>query len=333
MRAIGFDTNGSPDVLRELELPVPAPGPGQVLVEVAYAGVNFAEVQHRRGEFGEPDGPGGTDVPGLEVSGHVAALGEGVSGFTEGEAVAAYLPAFGGYAQYAVAPAVFVHPLRTDAGDIPLDVAGGISCVLPTAYGLLEGAGRLRGGDTVLIHAAAGGVGSAAAQLARALGAGRVLGTVGSPDKVGYALSLGYDEVFVRDAFAGSVSGVDLVLDPVGGPVREASLTVLAPFGRVVPFGDAGRHGDWTTSVRDLWKHNRSVSGFNIGDLARRAPALLAGYTRSAFALLAAGKVTVDITAALPLTAAARAHQALEAGTTLGKTVLVVAETQPTQPT
>ncbi|MFE2430633.1 zinc-binding dehydrogenase [Streptomyces sp. NPDC059373] len=108
--------------------------------------------------------------------------------------------------------------------------------------------------------------------------------------------------------------------------MRETSLKVLAPFGRVVVFGDAGRHEDWTTSVRDLWKHNRSVSGFNIGDLARRAPELLAAYTRSSRELLAAGTVAVDITGTLPLAEAARAHKALEAGTTRGTVVLRVAE-------
>jgi len=324
MRAIGFDVNGGPEVLRALEVPVPVPGPGQVLVRVAYAGVNFAEVQHRRGEFGEPDGPGGLDIPGLEVSGHVAALGEGVTGLTGGEPVTAYLPAFGGYAEYALAPAVFVQPLRTPAGDIGLDVAGGVSCVLPTAYGLLAGAGRLRAGETVLIHAAAGGVGSAAAQLARALGARTVIGTVGSPEKAEYASGLGYDRVLLREDFADEVSGVDLVLDPVGGPVREASLKVLAPFGRVAVYGDAGRHDDWDTSVWDLWKHNRSVTGFNIGDLARRAPELLAEYTREALRLLAKGEIRLGITGVLPLDDAAQAHVALESGGSTGKLLLRV---------
>jgi len=296
MRAIGFDVNGGPEVLRALEVPVPVPGPGQVLVRVAYAGVNFAEVQHRRGEFGEPDGPGGLDIPGLEVSGHVAALGEGVTGLTGGEPVTAYLPAFGGYAEYALAPAVFVQPLRTPAGDIGLDVAGGVSCVLPTAYGLLAGA----------------------------LGARTVIGTVGSPERAEYASGLGYDRVLLREDFADEVSGVDLVLDPVGGPVREASLKVLAPFGRVAVYGDAGRHDDWDTSVWDLWKHNRSVTGFNIGDLARRAPALLAEYTREALRLLAKGEIRLGITGVLPLDDAAQAHVALESGGSTGKLLLRV---------
>src|SRR5438445_3526063 len=102
MRAYAFQTNGGPEVFEQVELPTPAPSAGQVLIAVAFAGLNFAEVQHRRGEFGGPDGPGGYDVPGLEVSGRVAAVGDGVVGLSGGEQVAAYLPGFGGYAEYAV---------------------------------------------------------------------------------------------------------------------------------------------------------------------------------------------------------------------------------------
>jgi len=138
VRAYGFKSNGGPEVLEEVQVPTPAPGPGQVLIEVAYAGVNFAEVQHRRGEFGEPDGPGGYDVPGLEVSGTVAALGSAVQGPAVGERVAAYLPGFGGYAEFVVVDADFVRPV----GGLPLAHAAGVPCVYPTAYGVLMDAGH-----------------------------------------------------------------------------------------------------------------------------------------------------------------------------------------------
>ncbi|MDQ0604752.1 hypothetical protein QF037_009097 [Streptomyces canus] len=139
--------------------------------------------------------------------------------------------------------------------------------MFPTAYGVLVDAGRLRQRESVLIHAAAGGVGPAAARIARALGAARVFGTVRSPEKTELATALGYDALFprkgsadaIREATAGH--GVDLVLDPVGGPVRRASLDILAPFGRVVVYGDLGLHRDWTADVWDLWKNNRSIAG------------------------------------------------------------------------
>ncbi|TVZ78001.1 zinc-binding dehydrogenase [Streptomyces sp. BK340] len=327
MLAYGFKSNGGPEVLEEIQVPTPAPGPGQVLIEVAYAGVNFAEVQHRRGEFGEPDGPGGYDVPGLEVSGTVAALGPGTAGPAVGEQVAAYLPAFGGYAEFAVAGTDFVRPV----GALPLASAAGVPCVYPTAYGVLEDAGRLRAGETVLIHAAAGGVGSAAARIARALGAAHVFGTVGSAEKTGLAAGLGYDALFAREDFVDAVlevtagRGADLVLDPVGGAVRRASLTVLAPFGRVVTYGDLGRHGDWTADVWDLWKNSRSIAGYNMGDVARRSPAVIGEHLAQALSALASGTLPHTPPTVVPPAEVAEVHRRLEAGGTQGKTVFDIA--------
>jgi NADPH2:quinone reductase len=327
MRALGFKANGGPEVFEEIEVPVPEPGPGQVLIRVAYAGVNFAEVQHRRGEFGEPDGHDGYDIPGLEVSGAVAGLGTGVSGLELDERVAGYLPAFGGYAELAVTDAAFVRPV----GTVPLAQAAGLPCVFPTAYGVLTDAGRLRAGESVLIHAAAGGVGSAAVQIARALGAKHVFGTVGdAPGKLRHARTSGYDAVFSRDEFAEAVleatsgRGVDLVLDPVGGATRKASLDLLAPFGRVVAYGDLGRSGDWTADVWDLWKNNKTIAGFNIGAVARRTPNAIGAYLSQAIEALTRGELNQPFPGIMPLREAHQAHRLLEAGTTVGKTVLTV---------
>lgn len=321
MRAVGFDVNGGPEVLRPVELPVPEPGPGQVLIQVAYAGVNYGEVQHRLGDFGPPDG---IAVPGLEVSGEIAGLGAGVTGLAIGDPVAAYLPDGGGYAEYAVAPADFAFPLD----GISLRDGGGAALVLTTAYGVLAGAARLTAGDTVLIHAAAGGVGSAAAQIARALGAAAVYGTVRTADKADYAKRFGYDAVFLRETFADELARtrteVDIVLDPIGGPTRLASLEVLAPFGRLAVYGEAARHPDLSLPVLPLWKRNRSVNGYNIGDLARRDPALVRGHALAALSLLASGAIRVDITAELSLAAAFQAHEALQAGTNRGKVLLAL---------
>lgn len=320
MHAYGFAANGGPEVFTRIERPVPEPGPDQVLIEVAFAGVNFAEVQHRRGEFGAPDGPGGYDVPGLEVAGRVAAAGERVSGLPVGRKVAAYLPGFGGYAQFALAEAVFVRPVD----ELPLEVAAGLPCVYPTAYGLVGDAGRLRAGESVLIHSASGGVGSAAAAIARALGARLVIGTVGSPAKQ----PAGYDALLPREDFADGVReltggrGVDLVLDPIGGPVRRASLDVLAPFGRVVMFGDQGLHGDWDADLWDLWKNTRSLAGFNLGDVARRSPETIGAHLATAVAALASGELPYSAPRVVPVDEVADVHRRFEAGTGSGKTVL-----------
>ncbi|WP_370366065.1 zinc-binding alcohol dehydrogenase family protein [Catenulispora sp. GP43] len=320
MSAYAFSSNGGPEVFEKIDLPLPVLADRRVLIEVAFAGVNFAEVQHRRGEFGAPDGPGGYDVPGLEVSGRVAAVGDGVAGLRVGERVAAYLPSFGGYAQYALTSADFVRPV----GALPLEVAAGVPCVYPTAYGLVSDVGRLRAGDSVLIHSASGGVGGAAARIARAAGARHVFGTVGSPAKQ----PPGYDAIFPRDGFADQVlaategRGVDLVLDPIGGPVRKASLEVLAPFGRVVMFGDQGLHGDWSEDLWQLWKTTKSVGGFNIGDVARRAPATIGGHLETALAALASGELPYEAPSLVPIAQVAEVHRAFEAGERSGKTVL-----------
>lgn len=323
MYAYAFSANGGPDVFERIALPVPEPGAGQVLIEVAFAGVNFAEVQHRRGEFGEPDGPGGYDVPGLEVSGRIAAVGGGVAGLSVDDEVAAYLPAFGGYAQFAVTSASFARPV----GALPLAVAAGVPCVYPTAYGLLTDVGRLRSGETVLIHSASGGVGSAAARIARWLGAARVLGTVSSAAKQ----PAGYDALFVRGCFGEAVMtitggrGVDLVLDPIGGPVRRASLDLLAPFGRLVMYGDQGLHGDWSEDLWALWKNTRSLAGFNIGDVARRSPETIGAHLATALAALASGDLPHEPPAVVPVADVADVHRRFEAGTSSGKTVLRMA--------
>jgi NADPH2:quinone reductase len=229
----------------------------------------------------------------------------------------------GGYAQYAVTSADFVRPV----GALPLDVAAGVPCVYPTAYGLVYDVGRLRAGDSVLIHSASGGVGGAAARIARALGASQVFGTVGSLAKQ----PAGYDALFLRDDFVDEVRaatagrGVDLVLDPIGGPVRRASLELLAPFGCVVMFGDQGQHGDWSADLWELWKNSKSIAGYNIGDVARCAPATIGAHLASALAALASGQLPHEAPTVVPIAEVGETHRSFEAGERSGKTVLQVA--------
>jgi NADPH2:quinone reductase len=320
MRAVGFrHTQGD---LIELDRPIPVPGPGEVVIRTSHAGVNFAEVQHWRGDFGVPDADG--DIPGLEAAGQIHAVGADITELSVGDQVTAYLPGFGGYAEYVAAPAQFTFPI----GDLEPLVAAGAPTVLITAYGLLAGVGRIAQGDTVLIHGAAGGVGTVAAQLARALGAGKILGTVGSPAKVDYARPFGYDQVLLRERFASQVReltegrGVDLVLEPIGGAVRQESLELLAPFGRLAAFGDASGEPDLTLELRPLWKNNRLAGGFNIGDLARRSPELVRSFGQAALELVASGQVRIDVTEVLPLADAKVALNRLADGANLGKLVL-----------
>ncbi len=171
MRAVVISRFGGPEVLEVRELPVPQPGQGQVLIRVAYAGVNYAELMARRGEFHTLPTP---FTPGYEVSGTIAALGAGVEGFRIGQPVAA-LTIQGGYAEYATAQAVLTFPLDISGNAVDLEQAAAFPAVAPTAHDLLANAARIRQGESVLIHAASGGVGSAAGQIARALGAQLIL--------------------------------------------------------------------------------------------------------------------------------------------------------------
>lgn len=329
MRAIAFDFPGNADVLRMMDLTDPRAGAGQVLIRVAYAGINYAEVMYRRGDF-TVETP---FIPGLEVSGHVEELGEGVTGLRIGQAVAALtLPHCGGYAEYAVAEATLTYPLETPRGTVPLDVAGGFACVVPTAYGLIEVVGCVQPGETVLVHAAAGGVGSVAVQLAKHAGATKIIGVVSTLEKADYARGIGCDVVVAADGFAAAVraetgaeAGVDLILDSVGGPSRLQGLDLLNPLGRLVVFGNAGGHDDVPISSNRLWSSSTSVLGYSIGALARRRPAIVREHSLAALELIAAGAVRVEPTAVLPLADAAHAHHRLENRSTRGKTVLEVA--------
>lgn len=330
MRAAVVTEFGGPDVLRVQEVPDPEPGPGQVAIQVAYAGVNFAETMARRGGLHRDKLP---FVPGLEVAGHIRALGAGVEGLRVGQPVTAFT-ASGGYAEIALAQAVCTFPLDDFTDTIELSTAAGFPTIVPTAYDLLVRVARLQEGEIVLIHAAAGGVGSIAGQLARYLGAGLIIGTVSNLKKAEYARSFGYDQMILRDDFVQRVGqltagrGVDIVLEAIGEPVRSQSLTVLAPFGRLVIFGNAndptGKQQDLPRTPGAFLVENKAVMGYSIGNLSQTAPHLLATTARQTLELLARSQIRIDITDILSLEQASEAHHRLESGHTTGKLLLRV---------
>jgi NADPH2:quinone reductase len=195
---------------------------------------------------------------------------------------------------------------------------------------LLVHVARLQAGETVLIHAAAGDVGTVTGQLARSLGAKLELGTVGSTAKLAYAASFGYDQVFLREGFVQAVReatggrGADVVLDPSGERVRSQSLGVLAPFGRLVVFGNASERPEVPLSPNALLAENKAVMGYSMSTLFTSAPESLATTARQALALVATGRIRIDTTAILPLEQAAPAHHRMEERTTTGKVLLWV---------
>lgn len=324
MKAVTIPAFGEADVLRVDEVKVPEPGPGQVSIDVAYAGANFAEVLYRRGVVDVPL----PFVPGIEVSGHVRAVGPDVEGLRPGQPVAALtIVDSGGYAEAVVTSADLVAPL--DGLDLGLDVAAAIPSNSTTAFLVLDRAARIEPGESVLVHAAAGGVGSQLGQAARQLGAGRVVGTVGGPAKIETARGFGYDDVVLRDELPDRVAdltggrGFDIVVDMVGGPARRTSLDALAPMGRMIVMGNASGADDVGVSANELWFSNKSVSGFNLAAFSGAFPAEAGRGLRRAVAAAASGDLRLQVEE-LPLERAAEAHRRIESGATTGKLVLAV---------
>ncbi|MFI2436851.1 zinc-binding alcohol dehydrogenase family protein [Streptomyces sp. NPDC018693] len=329
MRAVEFQEYGGPGVLGVVEADVPEPGPGQVSIDVAYAGVNFADLKARAEGYRVAGLP---YRPGIEVSGRVRALGAGVEGLAVGQEVAALLQS-GAYAEVAVTDAATVFPLPAGVG---LRTAATLPTVLPTAYGLLHTVGRLQPGENVLVQSAAGGVGTVAGQLARAAGAGAVYGVVSSGAKAEHARAHGYNEVFVSPADAGLAGGglekavraatggrgVDLALDPVGGDAFRASLASLAPFGRLISFGNAASAEPWRVTQPELFSRMVAVGTFSVLTLAATDPRRLRELAELAFAKVADGTVSLPVTAEFPLTDAAAAHHLMGSRTSTGKLLL-----------
>ncbi|CAM03743.1 NADPH2:quinone reductase [Saccharopolyspora erythraea NRRL 2338] len=312
MQAIQIEKYGGPEVLNVVDLPEPSVGSDQVLLRVDRAGVNYADIHLVENSYLERARL--PFVPGTEVVGRTP----------EGRRLAALIPR-AGYAQLA---AVW-HDLSFDVPDeLSDDHALALLLQGVTASHLLRTSARLAPGESVVVQAAAGGVGSLAVQLARELGAGRVIATASSEHKRRIAAELGADEVVdsapegltgrLRQANNGK--GVDVVLEMVGGEVFDASFAALAPFGRVVTYGMASRT-DRPVSISSLMRQSRSVVGFWLNHVVRE-PALLADTVAEVFGLAAEGRLRPLIGGDYPLTQAAAAHVDLRSRRSIGKLVL-----------
>lgn len=321
MRAIQIQAFGDATNLHLVEIAEPKPGPGQVAIRVSHAGINFADVMTRKGLYHRAGPP--PLIPGLEVAGEVIALGQGVVTPTIGTRVAARTGT-GGYAEVAIASSELTYAIP-DTIDGP--TAAALSTIVPTALLLCDEVARLRPNDSVLVNAAAGGVGMVLAQIARLRGADPIIGTVGAAAKQEIAARYGYDAVFltadiatVRDATNGR--GIDVVYDSVGGALREQCTQLLAPLGRLIAFGNASAEEERTQSAETMRTQNSGYIGFSMGTLTGSNPARVRRATRDGIQLIASGAVRVDVTETYPLAEAATAHQRLEARATTGKLVL-----------
>lgn len=317
MKAVQITNYEGPQGLRYTETEAPQPRAGQVSLDVEYAGANYVEALFAGGLVPNPL----PWVPGIEVSGRVRDLGEGVSGLAPGERIAALtINEGGGYGQIAVTHAGLVAPLP--AGMEPTTAAA-VPSNTTTALIVLERVARLVPGEHVLVHAAAGGLGSQFGQIARLLGAARVVGVVGGENKRRAALDLGYDEVWLRDELTDQPPAqFDVIADPVSGPGRQTSLGLLRLGGRLLAVGDAAQAGDQPVSSNALWFGGIGVLGFNLGALSAADPHLVGAYLRRALALAASGEVTVHVAETAPIQDAPRVLAALRRASTVGKTVL-----------
>lgn len=315
MRAVRISEWGGPEVLEVVEdAPEPVAGPGEVLVRVSAAGVNFADTHAREdayvARYGLPF------VPGAEVAGVRVDSGERVVALTGGG---------GGYAQVAAVPAATAFAIPDG---VPDTVALGLLIQGLTAWHLYATQGRVAPGESVVVHAAAGGVGSLAVQLGRAFGAGRVIATASSQDKRAAALALGADAALDVEAedlaaalrAANGGAPVDVVFEFAGGRVFDASLAALAPFGRLVVCGIASREQN-TPRTGHLLKHSKAVIGFWLFHGLGRRDFIEEPLARL-FALAAAGELRVVEGATYGLSDVRRAHEDLAARRTRGKLVL-----------
>ncbi|MHB1009140.1 MAG: NAD(P)H-quinone oxidoreductase [Propionibacteriaceae bacterium] len=323
MRAVVVTEPGGPDQLTIGEVPDPVAGAGEMLIRVVAAGVNRADLLQRQGLYPPP--PGISDVIGLEVSGHVEALGEGVTGWSVGDEVVALL-AGGGYAELAVAPAG--QCCRPPHG-VDLVTAAGLLEVAATVVSNLDRVGY-RDGESFLVHGGTGGIGAFAIQYVAARG-GRVLTTAGSPEKLATCRALGahvaidYHEDWaaaVKDATGGK--GVDVLLDVMGGKYLEANVASLARNGRLVVIGlQGGRKG--TLDLNALLTKNALVTATSLRfSPVERKTDIVAMVARDVWPMYESGRIALPAETRFPLEDVRRAHEWLESGSASGKAVLVV---------
>jgi len=324
MQCIEISTPGGPEVLVAAERPDPRPGAGEVLIEVAAAGVNRPDVLQRRGAYPPP--PGASDIPGLEVSGTIAALGDGVAGWRVGDRVCALVTG-GGYATRCVAPAPQCLPVP-DALD--LVAAAGVPETFFTVWTNVFERGRLAAGETALFHGGSSGIGTTAIQLAAARGA-HVLVTAGSDEKcraceaLGAERAINYrteDFVAVAQAHTGG-RGVDLILDIIGADYFPRNLAALAVDGRLVQIGLMGRGGPPAIDLNAVLRRRLTITGSTLRPRSVAEKGAIAdALRRDVWPLLATGRVRPIVHRTFPLTEAAAAHRLMESSEHIGKIVL-----------
>ena len=323
MRAITIPEPGGPDALVLDEVPAPEPAAGEVLIDVAAAGVNRADVMQRLGHYPPP--PGASELPGLEVSGRVIAVGDDVQQWQPGDEVCALLDG-GGYAERVVAPAGQVLPVPRG---VSLVDAAGLPEVAATVWSNVFLVANIQPGQVLLVHGGSSGIGTMAVQLAQAVGA-RVAVTAGTPEKLDYCASLGADILvnYREEDFVESVReqtgghGADVILDNMGAKYLARNVDLLAPGGRLVTIGLMGGR----KAELDLGTLLAKRGAVIATSLRSRPPmekaAIVAAVREHVWPLIESGQVRPVIHSRHPLEHAAEAHRELEASGHIGKILL-----------
>lgn len=325
MRQIRYTGAGGPDVIGIETVPVPTAGQGQVLIEVVAAGINRPDIQQREGKYPPPKGA--TQVPGLEVAGRIVAQGEGADDFAIGDEVCA-LVISGGYAEFAVAEAGQCLP---KPAPLSLVEAAGLPETYFTVYSNVIERGRLKAGETFLVHGGSSGIGSTAIQIAKHHGA-RVFATAGSDAKCDFCRELGADAAInYRTAdFSEEVkrltdgNGVDVILDMVGAPYLAKNLSALAVEGRLVQIAFMQGFKVETFSMTPIMMKRLTFTGSTLRARPKADKSAIAqGLARDVWPLLEDGRIRPIIHATFPLDEAHAAHELMESSEHLGKIILL----------
>ena len=324
MRAAVVSKFGGPEVLELTETQIPTPDSHQVLIRVHAASVNFADINARKGMYHLGKKP--PFIPGIDCAGVVAAVGANVTNVDVDQKVIAF-PATGSYAEFALAVENLVFPIPET---LPYDLAASFPIVGGTSYHMLKEVAGLQQDETVLIHTAGGGVGSTAVNLARYLGASMVIGATRSRWKEAHIKRMGADAVVNLNSadLADKINsltgsrGIDVVLNPIGGKTIQTDLECLAPFGRLVLFGNLAAANDGPT-ISSLFTKNQSILGFSFGHYRQYRPEAIQNTMDSVINLVAAGKIEMQIAKRIPLENVQQAHRVLENQEIIGKLILM----------
>jgi NADPH:quinone reductase len=323
MKAVQFKEYGGPEVLELIELDLPKVSEKEVLINIKAIGVNYADTARREGAYVVPTPL--PFIPGLEIAGEIVDMGEKVKAVAKGDRVMALIES-DGYADYAVVKENQLIPIPDG---VPFAQAVALPVQGLSAYHILKTMGRLKEGESVLIHAAAGGVGLLAVQMAKLFGAGKIIATASTTEKLRLAKEMGADDLvnYTEEGWENKVKeitgekGVDVALEMAGGDVFHKTVNCLAPFGRLVIYGVAsGNMPKFYPSK--LMKRNQSIIGFFLPQIMKD-PDMYLSSLKELIGFVEQGKIKTMIGGTYPLEEVAHVHQILQSRKTKGKIILV----------